>query len=130
MTLDDYLDAALARAGLASDRQFCKHLGLSPSTTSWWRTKRAWPRDDVMVRIAEMAGQDPEQALIDLNEWRSEGKAKLVYQRIAQKIAGTAAAIAICVGAAGHIYPTDAQANPGLTRAADNLNSLYYGKYW
>lgn len=119
MTLDDYLDAAIERTGLKSGRDLCKHLGLSSSVASFWRTRRTWPRDDVMVRIAELAGEDPTQALLDLNSWRTEGEARAIYEELARKIAGTAATLAAAL-LAGHLYVSDAQAKTAPTLSSDS----------
>ena len=75
MDVNAYLDAALQRSGVGSDRQLAYRLGISQSAISSYRTGRAWPDDDVMIRIAWTATADPTRALIDLNTWRTSGSA-------------------------------------------------------
>lgn len=100
LDIDNYMDAAKAAAGLASDRQLGRALGIGPTAPTNWRTRKAWPADDTTIRLAELAGLDAGQALLDLNRWRATTPAvESAYERIAAKIASTAAAIAIFVGA-------------------------------
>lgn len=86
--LDDYLDAAKTAQRIKSDSDLIKALGLKGrSTASWWRTRRAWPSDDIMVRLAQMAGYDPSEALLALNTWRAKSpEAQALYRQIAAKI--------------------------------------------
>ena len=70
--IDDYLDAALiGRTAPPSDRMLAKVLGVSPSTVNHWRRRKAWPSDEIMIRLADYVGADSDQALLRLNAWRS-----------------------------------------------------------
>lgn len=89
-TIDQYCDLAKDRAALASDRQLSRRLGFSTNSVTQWRTKRTWPSDDTMRRLADLAGMDQEQALIDLNIWRSEGPTRAMYEHIATVLAAAA----------------------------------------
>ncbi len=93
MTIDDYLDAAKSQIGTGSDRELCKLLGVTSSVTSHWRTKRAWPRDDVMLQLAEIAGVDGNTALIHLNIWRTNGKARNTYETLLKSVAALSIAL-------------------------------------
>lgn len=95
-TIDDYIDAARARAGIRSDRQLAIQLGLVQSSISQMRTKRIWPSDETMIRLAIMAGIDPAEALLELSAWRTEGTAQTLWRELARKL-GTAATVAIMV---------------------------------
>lgn len=114
LSIDDYIDAARRGAGLASDRQLCAHLNLSSATTSQWRTRRSWPTDETMVRLADLAGLDPVTALIDLNRWRAAAvqatRAAAIYERLAELVKAGAVALALLVIGAG-TYPKQAVAN-------------------
>ncbi len=71
MTIDDYIDLALARQGFASERALGRALGFKGNPVNHWRTRRAWPADGTMLRLAELAGVDPVWALVELNIWRA-----------------------------------------------------------
>ncbi len=71
MTIDDYIDLAIARQGFTSERELGRALGFKGNPVNHWRTKRAWPADPTMIQLARMAGVDTIWALIELNIWRS-----------------------------------------------------------
>lgn len=90
MTLDDYLDAALARAGLTSDRELSRWLGLGAPTVCQYRTRRALPSDTAMLRIADLAGADQAVALVNLAMWRNAAhpEARRVFSDIRDRLEG------------------------------------------
>lgn len=126
-TVDDYCDAARSLHNIKSDRELARTLGLKPTSTNHWRTRRAWPGDAVMIRLADLAGLDPAQALLDLNRWRNDSATvRSVYDRIAHRLAATAAAIGIIAitGVAGSgTAGTGDAAVSHMERA-----TVYYGK--
>ena len=71
LTVDEYLDKAAHNLGVKSDSQLAKHLGVNRSMISQIRTKRAWPSDATMIKIAHLADEDEEEALLSLNIWRN-----------------------------------------------------------
>lgn len=87
-TIHDYLNGAKARnPELKSDRRLALALDLGETASYFWRRGRAWPSDESMIRIAELAGVDPEEALADLNVWRAKSlETRELYSRIAAKI--------------------------------------------
>jgi len=97
-TINNYLDAAKARAGIKSDRQLSFVLGYSSGAPICkQRKEHEWPSPEVMLRLAGLAGIDPEIALQELNVWRSAEPARAVYARTLRRIARGAAALAfIC----------------------------------
>ncbi|TAN55075.1 MAG: hypothetical protein EPN20_20745 [Magnetospirillum sp.] len=122
-TIDWYLDQAIARKGLSSDRQLANHLGLSPGPVCQYRTKRTWPAPATMARIAELAGYDPAIALVELNIWKEQdGKARDVYSRILAKLTGAAATVLLLICS---IAPTSAQTVNKSTW--NEPYSVYYG---
>lgn len=126
-TLDDYIDLAKDRAGLTSDRDLGRRLGFTGSPISFWRTGKAAPADDTMIRLAEVAGVDPVKALIDLKVWTAQGKAVGVYREIAEKLGRIAAGIALVTLAAG----ASTQPGTGTLEDQSNLlisNGVYYEK--
>ena len=72
MTIDDYIDLAIAKQKFASERELGRALGFKGNPVNHWRTRRAWPADPTMIRLARMAGVDEIWALIELNVWRSQ----------------------------------------------------------
>jgi hypothetical protein len=68
--LDWYLDEARTAIGAPSDRQLALALRVDTASLSAYRTKRAWPSPEVMVRLAELAKVSPEVALAQLASWR------------------------------------------------------------
>ncbi len=71
VTIDDYIDLALSRQRVQSERELGRMLGFRGSPVNHWRTRRAWPADETMVRLAQLAGVDPVWALVELNIWRA-----------------------------------------------------------
>lgn len=79
-----YIDLAKQKHRFKSDRQLSLALGLSTSTVNQWIAGRSFPNDGVMIRLATMAGENPDLALINLNVWRSNDESvKNSYRRIA-----------------------------------------------
>jgi hypothetical protein len=72
MTIDDYIDLAMANRRFSSERAFGRALGFKGNAVNHWRSKRAWPADATMIRLARMAGVDEVWALIELNIWRAQ----------------------------------------------------------
>ena len=99
-TLDDYLDLAKDHAGLTSDRELARRLGKTANPCTQWRTRRSWPADGTMVKIAELAGVDPCQALLDLARWRTDGPARAAWT----DLAGKAWRAGVLTGAAAFAY--------------------------
>jgi len=85
-TIDDYIDLAIAKRNYKSDRQLGVALGFKSNTVNQWRTKRAWPSDEAMVRLADLCFEEKEQALLDLNIWRTQGKAREYYKHISEQL--------------------------------------------
>jgi len=84
--IDFYLDATKEALELTSDRELSTALGFSTSYANRLRLKRKMPTDVTMIELAKHAGISPEQALIDLNIWRSPADAKSVYKKLAELV--------------------------------------------
>ena len=97
-TVDDYCQAAMIRTNTKSLRQLADLLMISPTLPSQWKTRRAWPSDSVMLKLADLAGIKQEIALLELEIWRTSDDARPVYEKMLQIIAKTAAAILIALG--------------------------------
>lgn len=87
LAIDNYLDAAIARHYLRGDRHLALTLGLAGTAVNAWRTRRTWPEDATMVRLAALAGFDAKVALIDLNTWRAKSPVvRELYQAVRQAL--------------------------------------------
>ena len=95
MTIDDYIDLAMSRQGFVSERELGRALGFKGNPVNHWRSKRAWPADGTMIRLARMAGVDAVWALVELNVWRApsaevrDGYAEMLH--LVEKARGVAA---------------------------------------
>lgn len=108
LTIDDYIDQAKDNQKLKSDRQLGEKIGVKGSYISHFRTKRTWPSDETMIKIADLAGLDQQEALLNLNIWRtSNSVAAHVYAEIMDKFK-SAAMLVIGIVVLGGIYFYDA----------------------
>lgn len=122
LTIDDYMTRAKDRNGLSSDRQLSAALGISGPTTNFWKSRRTWPSDEVMVRLARLAGEDEQIALLHLSSWRTTGQTATMYLDLARKISAMAVTLfllfSILPASQSHAAPLSG--NSGI--------SVYYGK--
>lgn len=118
MNIDQLCDLAKKRAGLTSDRELARRLAVSAGAVNFYRSKRTWPSEDTIIKLAELAEIDAAEAIIELNIWRSKGPEADIYRDILIRLKQTAAAffLAFIVGIAGQGYVSDAQAKTALTR--------------
>ncbi|WP_085908081.1 hypothetical protein [Kiloniella majae] len=129
MNIDQYMDKAIKIQGFKSDKDISRSIGKSMALASQWRTKRAWPSDDAMIKLAEMAGESPEKALLDLNIWRSEGAARSIYEKLASRTIQGVAILGVSSLAAFGFQPKPAEALTILEKVeTQSANNLYYGK--
>jgi len=73
-TLIEYIERAKARQGFKSTNHLNFEMGFRGPTVFHWQKGRFLPDDESMIALAELAGMDPEAALLDLAVWRAEGK--------------------------------------------------------
>ena len=117
--IDDYCELARSKNGLKNNAALARALGVSHNSPTGWKTRRTWPSDEVMIKLAKLAGVDPAEALLDLNIWRSNGEAISIYSRMRQAL--SAAVIALVVLVAGQVaIPQDATAKAYPTAQADS----------
>ncbi|OKH89941.1 hypothetical protein [Thalassospira sp. TSL5-1] len=126
-TIDDYLDAAIINEKLRSDRALSVKLGLSPGSVNHFRTKKAWPSDNTMIKIASLANMDETEALLSLNIWRNmDGAAAPLYSRLMDKLKAAAmlgiAMFFIIAAFSGTSTPAHADQLHGV------FNGIYYDK--
>lgn len=70
--IQTYMETAKERLGTKSDRQLALALGLNPVSIHQWRREISFPSDQTMVRLAEIVGDDPREALLKLAIWRAK----------------------------------------------------------
>lgn len=121
MDLSAYLDRARAAARAPSDYALAQQLGITRQHVSDMRRGLALPGDDLMVRIAELAGEDAERAILLLDYWKARnGAAKAVRKRLVERLGGVTVALALGFTAIGA---------PSPSRAAFSADreTVYYG---
>lgn len=118
----DYADKAIVRYNLTGYSNLARELNLNKATLSYFRNGKALPSEDTMIKLAELAGLPKEEALIDLNLWRSKNNPELnkIWQRLAKMI-GLLFFFYL-------FYPSNSNAcNPqtSQTMLSDNASSIY-----
>ncbi len=68
-TIIDYMNAAIERQRLRSDRGLARVMNLEQAIVSRWRTGKAYPKDHQMRWLAQLAEANEEQALALLGTW-------------------------------------------------------------
>lgn len=85
---NDYTKKAIARYGLAGLNALGRELNISSAAMSQLNTGKTIPSEATMIKLAELAGLPKEEALIDLNLWRSKDKPEVqkIWQRLSKMI--------------------------------------------
>ena len=110
MDLNAYMTAARTLQGIPSDNQLATALGITRGRVSSLRHGHWMPSDELMARIAELAGENVELALLRLNYWRTRnGAARATYRRMIERLGG--ATIALALGFTGLGTPVPARAS-------------------
>lgn len=68
----DYMSLAINRQGLKSNNSLARELNINNAAMSALYNGKSLPADSTMIKLAELAGLPKEDALIDLNLWRSQ----------------------------------------------------------
>lgn len=94
-TFEFYAEKAIARYGLTGYNNLARELGINKASVSYLRSGKNIPSDDTMIKLAELAGMPKEEALIDLNLWRSKDKPEVqkIWQRLSKMIGCFAATL-------------------------------------
>ncbi len=85
---NDYAEKAINRYSLAGNNALARELGVNKSSISQMMAGKIYPAETTMIKLAELAGLPKEEALIDLNLWRSKNKPELqkIWRRLAKMI--------------------------------------------
>lgn len=83
-----YAEKAIVRYGLTGYNNLARELGLNKASVSYLRSGKNLPSEETMIKLAELAGLPKEEALIDLNLWRSKDKPEVqkIWQRLSKMI--------------------------------------------
>ncbi len=87
-SFNDYTQKAIRRYGLAGQNALASEIGVNKSALSQMNTGKILPSEETMIKLAELAGMPKEEALIDLNLWRSKNNPELnkIWQRLSKMI--------------------------------------------
>ena len=87
-TFNEYAEKAIKRYGLTGYNNLARELNMNKATISYFRSGKALPSEETMIKLAELAGMPKEEALIDLNLWRSKNNPELnkVWQHLSKMI--------------------------------------------
>jgi len=122
----DYIDKAKENLGLTSDRSLDEHFGFRGQAAWFWRKRKARPSRQNMLRLADAAGIDRREALLDLALWEAEDAKEpetvAVLERIRQAIVA-AVALAILAVSANGATATEREQN-----TAKIATTVYYRK--
>lgn len=85
---NDYMQLAIDRQKLKGNNHLARELGLTTGAISILHNGKSLPSEETMVKLAELAGLPKEEALIDLNLWRSKDKPEVqkIWQRLSKMI--------------------------------------------
>lgn len=119
--IENYIERAKQNSSITSNNNLSLELGLSKGALSQFTTGRSFPKEETMVKLADLAGVDRETALLELAIWKTTGAAQKTFSNILQKISH--AALVICALGAFGLNSSPAHA---VNQSAD---FVYYGKY-
>lgn len=122
-----YFERAKEKTGIPSYRKLGAAIGITEGSVSQLRTGRAFPSDETMTKLANLAEENPMRALIDLNIWRTSGSARETYLKLEKGLRTGAQILGIsCLLAAPMTAPSPAEANSSVS--PDKHVFVYYGK--
>lgn len=83
-----YIETAIKNSNLKNRAELCRILNIKQPSLFTLEKGKTLPSESTMIKLAELAGLPKEEALIDLNLWRSKNKPELqkVWQRLAKMI--------------------------------------------
>lgn len=121
----DYLEAARDKNRLNSDSKLADMLDVSVSAVSAFRKGKAWPADETIKRLAELAGIPVEEALLELNAWRSTGETQKIYKRLIDKLNGVLTVLIIAFSSL-FFMAGNADAASGTQTTKEYVNIHYH----
>ncbi len=99
--IDHYLDTARENALFRSDRGLAIALHVTSTTISAYRKRKSYPSDTNMVKLARLAGLNPEIAVVELSAWRcasnNDNMAAQVWVSISRRLRDAMLALLIAL---------------------------------
>lgn len=80
------LDKVLVSRSIASDNALSGVLGINRQSVSKWRNGEAYPDEERIAQLAEMADEDAGDWLLIVRAERSTGDAKKAYRSLAKRL--------------------------------------------
>lgn len=115
------IDKAKQKRGIPTDMALAERLGRSRQLISEWRSGNAYPDEELIVALAELAGDDPAEWLVAVKAVRADGKAGKVWAALAKRLGAAAAVVLVGVLAS---LPSIAHAATGAVHAAQTASPL------
>jgi len=88
-TVAKLLDEVKDRKKIRSDNALAKKLETQRQVVSQWRYGLSYPSEENIAQLAEMADDDPGKWLLNIKISRTEGKARLGWESIANRLSNT-----------------------------------------
>ena len=122
-TFNDYAEKAIVRFGLTGYNNLAREIGITKASMSIFRAGKALPSEETFLKIVELAGLPKEEALIDLNLWRSKDKPEVqkIWQHLSKMIGCLSIALSLSVCNLG--IKKEAKAQEPI---ADKTQVIYY----
>ncbi|MEO1151371.1 MAG: hypothetical protein AAFW83_10340 [Pseudomonadota bacterium] len=126
-SVQDYMDAAKSARNFKSDRELARNLGITCGPINQLRSGRTMPKDETMIAIAKLAGEDEQVALLRLNIWRAgSSRAGDHYKSILKLLTGMAAAIVLGLAPIGTIDTRTAPIDDNQSRVKQSVLFLIW----
>jgi len=95
MNATDLIDRATKAQNL-SQAKLAKIVGITPASLSNLRTGKGELSDDTYVKLAELAGLDPAEVIIEKHERKAGAESRKVWERLRHALAKSGSVLAIC----------------------------------
>lgn len=88
LTFTQYVEKAKKKQNYKTKQEVANKLGMKTGSLIDFEKGRAFPSQDTIISLANLAGISPEQALIDFNLWKTKDKpnAHKVWLRLSKMI--------------------------------------------
>lgn len=86
MQVSDLLEHVKAAVDAPSDNKLSRMIHTTPAQISMWRRGVYFPKDQKLIELCELAGIPEDVGLMWLNVWRSDEKAKPIYEKLARDL--------------------------------------------
>ncbi|MBI4847544.1 MAG: helix-turn-helix domain-containing protein [Nitrospirae bacterium] len=90
-----YVEGIKVKLGIKSDRELALKLGIAPPSLCNIVNGHGIPSDDTCLKIAALAGDDPEQVLLLAHKSKASEKSKPYWDSLLKKVAAMSLLFAI-----------------------------------